>query len=183
MNIRLFLLGCPGSGKGTMSELLLSKLNNPSVRYYNVGGILREQAEKDQHIKDTHAAGGLVTSDRVLGIFEDALSQDSFVCDGSPRRPEEAEFILSHSKWISNPGLLIHLKINAELAKERLMSRGRFDDTEATIQKRFEDYKLHTLKSVEKFARHKQLVEVDASARPEEVCNSVLRVLYELGIK
>jgi adenylate kinase family enzyme len=177
MNIRLFLLGMPGSGKGTVSELLLSKLNNSSVRYYNVGGILREQAEKDKHIKETHAAGGLVTSDRVLGIFEDALSQESFVADGSPRRPEESEFILSHPKWTANPGLLIHLKISPELAKERLMSRGRFDDTEVTIQKRFDDYQLHTLKSVENFAKHKQLVEVDASVRPEAVCESILLAL------
>lgn len=181
MSIRLFILGIPGSGKGTVSELLLKELDNSSIRYYNVGGILREQAEKDKHIKETHAAGGLVTSDRVLNIFEDALSQEQFIADGSPRRPEEADFILSHPSWLQNPGYLIHLRLDPDVAKERLLARGRFDDTETTIQKRFDDYSKYTLESVEKFRKQGRVIGVVASTTPSEVCASILRALSHLG--
>lgn len=177
MKIRLCLLGRPGSGKGTVSKLLLESFKDPSIRYYNVGGILREQASQDSHIRQIHAAGGLVNSDRVLGIFEDALSQDQFILDGSPRKSFEAEFILNHSLWRQAPGCLVYLDLDMNLAKQRLLARGRFDDTEETISKRFDDYSLETVKSIDKFKQANSLIVVNANNPPEEVCANIIKAL------
>lgn len=176
---RLFILGSPGSGKGTVSKLLLESLGD-TVRYYNVGGILREQADQDSHIKTTHAAGGLVNSDRVLSIFDDALSQDSFLVDGSPRKAAEGQFVLDHSKWQDNPGWLIYLDIERDVARERLLARGRFDDTEEVISKRLENHFNETIKSVELFRKAKRVIDVRADETPEVVARTIMQALQHV---
>ena len=174
--IKLFVLGAPGSGKGTVSKLLLEALNS-DVRYYNVGGILREQALTDAHIKKVHEEGGLVKSDRVLSIFDDALTQEQYLCDGSPRRPEEASYILDHASWIESPGYLIHLELSEEIARERLLNRGRFDDKDEIINKRFEEYRDTTMQSIRLFNEKNRVITIQAIQTPKIVCSNIIKAL------
>lgn len=176
---RLFLLGSPGSGKGTISKILLKSLGQ-ETRYYNVGGILREQADQDRHIKDTHSAGGLVDSDRVLGIFEDALAQESFLVDGSPRKYNEAQFVLEHNRWKENPGWLINLDIEEYVARDRLLRRGRFDDTVEIIDRRLNNHKNETMKSIQLFRQAGRVIDVRAEATPEIVARTILQALQHI---
>ncbi len=178
--MRLFLIGIPGSGKGTVSKLLLEALSN-DIRYYNVGGILREQASQDEHIKKVHADGGLVDSNRVLKIFDDVLMQEQFICDGSPRKLNEAEYIFNHLAWARSPGYLVHLDLDTSIARERLEHRGRFDDTPETIQNRFDNYFENTVQSIDLFKRKKRLVTVNAEASPTIVCDTIIKALSELS--
>ena len=177
--IKIFLLGMPGAGKGTVSKLLLTHFKD--VRYYDVGSILREQASQDKHIKEIHAAGGLVDSNRVLSIFDDALSQDSYIVDGSPRRPNEADYILDHDSWESDPGYLVHLKLDPVLAKSRLLARGRFDDTESVLENRLSGYFDTTIQSVEKFTDAKRVITVDATGTPDQVATAVIKALQDMN--
>ena len=169
----------PGSGKGTVSKLLLKELGS-DIRYYNVGGILREQASKDEHIKQVHSRGGLVNSDRVLSIFDDALQQEQYLCDGSPRRPEEAEYVLQHDLWKESPGYLIYLSLDEKTAMERLLTRGRFDDKEDIINNRIEEFNEITMQSIRLFEDAGRIITVSAEEKPEEVCSSVIKALSEL---
>lgn len=175
---KLFILGMPGSGKGTVSRLLLDKLGS-DITYYNVGSILREQASSDNHIKTIHAAGGLVNSDRVLNIFDDALSQQNYLVDGSPRKENEAEYILSHQAWKDNPGTLVHLSLDSSIAKDRLLSRSRFDDKPEIIENRMKAYFEDTIRSVEKFKQASALIEVDATKTPEQVADDILKAISQ----
>jgi adenylate kinase family enzyme len=175
--MRIFLLGLAGSGKGTVSKLLLDLLNDSSLKYYNVGEILRSRSEEDNHIKQIHAAGGLVNSDRVLDIFENALQQDSFIVDGSPRKQAEAEFVLNHPNWKSNPGYLIHLEVDIDIARKRLETRKRFDDSPDIMSRRFEGFKQDTMKSINAFQDAGRLFTVDASQSPKEVCYDILKFI------
>lgn len=173
MNIRLFILGLPGSGKGTISNKLIDALKEQNVAYYNVGEILRSQADTDQHIRAVHASGGLVRSDRVFNIFDSVLSNKAFICDGSPRRPEEASFILQHPFWKKSPGKLLFIDVPQNVAFKRLLSRGRFDDTESIIKKRFEDFNQITLKSIELFRQANALIAVDGNQNIENIIKQV----------
>ena len=177
MSVRLFILGLPGSGKGTISQALVTKLAEVQPTYYNVGEILRERAAQDEHIKSIHAQGGLVSSNKVYDIFENVLEQKAFVCDGSPRRPEEAKFILEHPKWINNPGKLVYLELQQSVAFQRLLSRGRFDDTENVIRKRFQDFEEITLRSIDLFRENNQLIKVNAN---QDIDSIVKKILSEL---
>lgn len=179
MKTRLCILGIPGSGKTTIAERLVERLGTP---LYDVGAILRQQSFKDAHIASIHKEGGLVNSDRVLGIFEEALSQDSFLLCGSPRKKNEAKFILEHQKWKQNPGWLIYLELDKRLAKERLFSRGRFDDLdEKTLEKRFSDFESHTLDSIGLFKEQGRILTLDGSMTPDLIADKVLHFLEEEG--
>jgi len=174
MSIKLCVLGICGSGKTTISNSLVKHLE---VKCYDVGSILRDRASKDEHIKSIHQAGGLVNSDRVLGIFDEALSEDRWLLSGSPRRPEEADYILSHKDWIKDPGYLIYLKLDPETAKRRLLDRGRQDDSISIIDKRLEEHISITKKSVEKFQEAGRVITIDAAQSQNEVYLNILREL------
>ena len=176
---KLFILGLPGSGKGTISKILRDHYGN-STRYYDVGAILREQATEDNHIKQVHAKGGLVDSDRVLNIFDDALSQDSYIVDGSPRKPNEAQYILTHPKWLDDPGILIHLNLDANVAKQRLLQRGRFDDAENILETRMQRYFDTTVQSVEAFTNANRCITIDAANDPNTVATTIIKALWDL---
>lgn len=174
--VRLCILGRPGSGKGTVSSLLNEKLKE--IKYYNVGQILRERAmQGDAHIKETHQAGGLVSTDKVLDIIENAIQQDSFILDGSPRRPEEAKFIVNHLSYQERPVILIHLNVSDDVARARLQLRNRFDDLPEVIDRRFKDFDEITRQSIEKFREVDALIEVDASLSPDQVVENILKCL------
>lgn len=175
MSVRLCLLGMPGSGKTTIAENLVEDLLVP---FYDVGAILRSQASSDSHIAKIHKEGGLVNSNRVLGIFEQALENDNFLLCGSPRKANEAQFILNHPNWINNPGWLIHLELDVKLAKQRLISRKRFDDLDQDIlDKRFEDFFLHTMESIRLFEQKDRVLTIDGSRSPKEIINSIKHFL------
>ena len=175
MKIKLCVLGLPGSGKNTVGELL--KTNYPNVDICDVGSALRQRAEADKHIKDTHKEGGLVSSDRVMGIFEEYLAKDEWILLGSPRRPNEAQWILDGN---SDPGYLVYLKVPYEVAKQRLLSRGRFDDTEEVISRRFADFETYTMKSIELYQEANRLIEVDATRSPEEIVLDIRAKLLDV---
>jgi adenylate kinase len=173
MNIRLCILGKPGSGKGTISKLLMERLPT-NINYFNVGSILRDRARQgDLHIKQVHAAGGLVNSDKVLDIIQEALLHENFILDGSPRRPEEAKFVLTHAQWNKAPGLLIHLNISDDTAKQRLISRGRFDDSIEIIENRLLSFNNTTTESITAFGE--RCVHIDAEQNPNKVVNDILQ--------
>lgn len=170
--IRLCILGKPGSGKGTVSRILTEAL--PHIHYYNVGGILRDRAAQgDEHIQTVHAAGGLVNSNRVLDIIEEALNHESFILDGSPRKPEEALFVVSHTSWRKIPGFLIHLDISDAAAKERLLSRGRFDDSPDVINSRFDVFNHTTTQAIEVFGS--RCITINADQEPQQVATDIIR--------
>jgi len=175
MKSRICLLGKCGSGKGLISDMLVRKIKE--IKYYSVGQLLREKANQDSHIKSIHAQGGLVDSNKVLDIFEEALDNESFLLDGSPRRPEEAEFILNHPKWIENPGVLLYLKASDDVVKERLFSRQRFDDDPILVEKRLANFEEITLQSINLFYEKGRVIEIDADKDSEIVFKECMEKL------
>ena len=93
--MRIVLLGAPGSGKGTQAKKLMADKNIPQV---STGDMLREAVaagtrfgRKAQSVMD---AGNLVPDEVVLGIISERLSQpdaqDGFILDGFPRTTQQA---------------------------------------------------------------------------------------------
>jgi adenylate kinase len=175
MNPRLFILGAPGSGKGTVSNELVRRL--PQAYYISVGAYLREKAKQDSHISQIHSQGGLVDSSKVLHVFDDVLSKESFICDGSPRKANEASYVLNHPLWIENQGLLLYLEVDLNVARNRLLARGRFDDTKDLIDKRLEEFQTETMQSIELFKERNLLLTFDASVNPSQVADEIMRKL------
>ncbi len=94
--MNLILLGAPGAGKGTQAEMLISKLNIPSI---STGNMLREAmangTELGKQVKQTMEAGQLVSDDLILGLVAERTAQDDckngFILDGVPRTLAQAK--------------------------------------------------------------------------------------------
>lgn len=94
-DMRIVLLGAPGSGKGTQAKKLMADRNIPQV---STGDMLREAVAAGTRFglkaKAIMEAGDLVPDDVVLGIISERLqqpdAQDGFILDGFPRTKQQA---------------------------------------------------------------------------------------------
>ena len=178
MSVRLFFLGLAGSGKDTIRIKLESKLFKEGLISVDIGTVLRERAQTDENIKDVQAAGGIVSSDKVLDLFEELLLKEDFLISGSPRRPEEASWIVRHDNWKKNPGYLVYLNISEQAATERLLKRGRYDDQVDVIKNRIELFNKVTIESINIFRQENRLIEIYADGlSPDEVCDQIIQEL------
>ena len=176
MKIRLCFLSPPGSGKGTICKLICQSY--PNVKHFDVGQMLRDK--KDETIYQVQKQGGLVDSNNVLTIFNQALACDQFILDGSPRKENEAEHVLNHQNWISDPGYLIKINTPKQVCINRLLKRGRFDDTPEAIEKRFEMFEQETMRSIELFKQKDRLIEIGGCGSPEDI---FIRIVAEISLK
>ena len=93
--MRLVLLGAPGSGKGTQSNLICSKYNLPHI---STGDIFRENIANGtalgKKVQDIISKGNLCPDDLTIEIVKDRLSKEDckngFVLDGFPRNLVQA---------------------------------------------------------------------------------------------
>ncbi len=94
--MNLVLLGVPGSGKGTMAQLLSTELRVPNI---SPGEILREElrlkSPLGQTAKPFMEKGELVPDEVILKMMERRINQPDckkgFVLDGFPRTAIQAE--------------------------------------------------------------------------------------------
>ncbi len=94
--MRIVLLGAPGSGKGTQSQLLAKAYGIPQI---STGDLLREAVSQGTELglraKAAMDSGKLVDDDTVLGMIRERLSRPDaakgFILDGFPRTIVQAE--------------------------------------------------------------------------------------------
>ena len=94
--MRIVLLGAPGSGKGTQSQLLVKALCVPQI---STGDLLRDAVAKSTELglraKAAMDSGKLVDDDTVLGMIRERLrlpdATRGFILDGFPRNLAQAE--------------------------------------------------------------------------------------------
>ena len=94
--MRIVLLGAPGSGKGTQSQLLVKTYGVPQI---STGDLLRVAVaagtELGLRAKAAMDAGKLVDDATVLGMIRDRLAQPDaakgFILDGFPRNIAQAD--------------------------------------------------------------------------------------------
>ena len=94
--MNLILLGAPGAGKGTQAEMLVERLQIPSI---STGNMLREAISNDTDLgklaKQYMDGGNLVPDEVVLGIVAQRVAQpdckNGFILDGVPRTLAQAQ--------------------------------------------------------------------------------------------
>ncbi|MGL4183953.1 MAG: adenylate kinase family protein [Metamycoplasmataceae bacterium] len=122
----IIFLGAPGSGKGTVSEILIAKTN---LSHISTGNIFREEIAKKSplglEVKQIVDSGGYVPDDITNKIVENKLNEltsqkKNFILDGYPRTLDQAIFL---SKLKVDEFLIIVLEISKEQIVKRLSSR------------------------------------------------------------
>ncbi len=121
MNVVLF--GAPGAGKGTQSELLISKQGMTQI---STGDLFRHAMKNKTSLgvkaQEFIDKGQLVPDSIVIGMVDEALDQikSDFILDGFPRTVAQAEAL---EELLEKKKLSIDRAIFLEVPTEVLMGR------------------------------------------------------------
>ena len=127
--MRIVLLGAPGSGKGTQSELLVKAYGIPHI---STGDLLREAVAKGTELglraKSAMDAGKLVDDATVLGMIRERLGRpdavNGFILDGFPRNIAQAEALKTMLAEIGTPlDSVLLLNLDLKILFKRLSGR------------------------------------------------------------
>jgi len=158
---KVLILGPQGSGKSTQGKLLAQFLRLP---YISTGDIFRTMTGK---IKQVLYQGRLVDDQTTSEIVKKRLNQkdcqNGFVLDGYPRTLEQVKLF--------DPPIdgVFYLDLSDTSALNRLLKRGRVDDTPQSIKTRLDLYYKKTKPLLNHYRNLSKLIEIEASGSIEEV--------------
>jgi adenylate kinase len=187
----IILFGRSGSGKGTQAKLLeeyIEKNDNRKVLYFQTGEGLRALSKRDTHtgslINKTLSEGLLVPEFLPIWTWTDFFIQnftgdEHIILDGVGRRANEVPVLDSALQFFGRNATLLVVDISEECARDRLISRGRSDDTDESISKRLSWYATNVVPAIDMFKDkhgHKIMV-IDGERSIEEIHKDILSKL------
>ena len=179
--MRVLIVGPQGAGKGTQAALLAENLTIPHI---STGDIFRANVTAGTELgvlaKKYMDAGDLVpdevTSAMVKARLEEPDTDGGFLLDGFPRTVPQAEWLdgVLHTNAHDLDAVLL-LEAPDEVLMERMLARGRADDTAEAISRRLALYHSETKPLLEHSAA--KLVAIDGVGPIEEVQQRALVAL------
>jgi adenylate kinase len=180
---KLIFLGPPGAGKGTQSKMIADSMSIPHI---STGDILRSAISKQTPLgikaKSYVDNGDLVPDELILDLIEERLSesdaQKGWILDGFPRNVAQADF-LNHllSKLNQNCDAVINLDVADEIVTQRLLSRGRSDDSEETIKNRLVVYREQTAPLIDYYQKSELLKNIDGNLELAQVSQNIQAIV------
>ena len=181
MALDIVILGLPGAGKGTQAKRISAETGIPHIA---TGDMLREamdsETEMGVRIKPTYDAGDLVPDDLMIELIRERLSapdtSDGFILDGFPRTAGQA---VALDELLGAGGLdrVVVFEVDEEELVQRMLARGRADDTEETIRHRFKVYLDQTQPLLDLYDSRGLTIRVDGVGGVEEVTERILAAL------
>jgi adenylate kinase len=181
--IGVIFLGPPGSGKGTQAAKLAESLTIPHI---STGEILRqaitEKTELGQQAQAYVEKGELVPDELLLGLIQERLKQpDSakgWILDGFPRTVTQASFLDELLEELADSyTYVVNLSVPDTVLIERLMQRGRQDDTQETIARRLQVYIDQTAPVLDYYDKKGTLNHIDGAQSMEAVTAALTAIV------
>jgi len=187
----IFVLGGPGTGKGTMCELAETQLG---WTHLSTGELLREAQQNGDAraavIDDCLEAGQLVPNEIVVTLLQQAMERmirttgkTNFLLDGFPRSLNNLEAWYDIYGREAELPKMLYLECPYEILEQRILGRaqftGRSDDNIENLRLRFETFKAETLPTVDLFRNKDLCVEIDTSQSRQAVYAQIKNSLAE----
>ncbi len=176
IQMRIIMLGGPGSGKSTYSKYLIDHFD---ITHIYPGGMLRKEVEKNSEIgKQVKAIidrGEFVPNQIVLDLIKAQIekSPKGYILDGWPRYMQQVEDMEKNDIGYD---YAVFLDVSREEVLRRLLARGRADDTEEIINNRIDLYKKETGPVVEYMRKRPGFITVNSEqGTPEETANEIIK--------
>lgn len=165
----IIVIGAPGAGKGTQSELLAKRLGGVHL---SSGELLRQS--HDEIAKNEMASGELVdleTFTRVVGSALSSVPSDKpLILDGFIRLNEDVAWLeVELAKIGRQIDQVLFINVDEGVGTERNLERKRKDDTVSVLARRWADYHSETEPVIEALRLQFHLVEVDGHGTVDEV--------------
>ena len=189
--LTFFVLGGPGSGKGTLCSDLV---RDHGFVHLSAGELLR--AERDSGspqgdlINSTILSGKIVPVDITANLLLTAMknlgwTQKTFLIDGFPRNYDNCEGFERILGPFVNMPFMIFLECTKETMIKRISKRAsesttlRNDDNDQVLIKRFDTFHAETMPVIEKYEKEGKVQYIDANRSAPEVTQTVVNILKE----
>ncbi|KAJ2892131.1 bifunctional uridylate/adenylate kinase, partial [Coemansia aciculifera] len=174
----VFVLGGPGSGKGTNSERLVGDFG---FVHLSAGDLLR--AEQKREVSQYGALiahyireGLIVPHEITIGLLRNAMMDrkecDRFLIDGFPRNVEQAK---AFEETVCRAQKVLYFECPETVLLERLLNRGktsgRSDDNIESIKKRFNTYVNDSKPVIEAYEKEGKVITIS--------CQDSVDAVYE----
>lgn len=174
----IILMGVAGAGKSMQGRLFADEHGYAWISTGDLFRVLVTGKRRQQMLE-----GKLLDDDEVIALIDKTLKlidpSQEFLLDGFPRTKKQAEWVLEQAEaGRFNLTAVFNLTASPQVVKDRLLKRGRQDDTEAAIKKRFAEYETVTLPIVDYFKQENVPVyNIDASRDPMTVHDEILQLI------
>jgi len=189
----IFVLGGPGSGKGTQCAKLVQEFG---FKHLSAGDLLRAEQDRPGSqfatlIKDCIKNGTIVPMKVTIKLLETAILETissqkvaGFLIDGFPRKMDQA---VKFEDTVCQSKFTLFFDCPEETMEERLLNRGktsgRADDNLEAIKKRFKTFEDTTMPVVEYFEAQGRVIKISAVPGPDEVNKEVVARFRDQGLR
>jgi len=143
---KVIMIGGPGSGKSTYSELITKELN---IAHIYTGDMMRALSKQDtpdgRKVKELLSKGEFAPTPIVINAVKERLkkpdAQKGYIFDGFPRSVQQAGMMEKANIEYDH---VINLQVSEEEVIRRLTARGRADDKPEIIKNRLKVYHRET---------------------------------------
>lgn len=127
-------------------------------------------------------AGAYVPDEMTVAMLAERMQQSDvdagFILDGFPRTANQ---VAALDALLGNRGLdrVVLFEVKEDALVDRMLSRGRADDTEETIRGRFRIYEEQTAPLLDLYESRGLVVEIDGLGEVDEVTARVLEAIAQ----
>ncbi len=169
----IILMGPPGAGKGTQSDILAKRIGGVHL---SSGDLLR--STRDERLRHIMVTGGLVPSEDVCRLVGEAIkevpSDKPIVLDAFTRMKPEAEWLQDYLLKVNRKlKKVILLDVGIDEAVNRNSLRKREDDDIEAQKKRWRLYSQETGPVFDYYRNLGILTEIDGVGSVEEVSKRI----------
>jgi len=174
----IILTGVAGAGKSMQGKILADE---HGYAWISTGEILRVLVTGKR--RQEMLQGKLLSDEEMVAILDKVFElidpRQEFVLDGFPRTIPQADWLIDQvDKGRFELTAIINLEASKDEVRKRLLARGRQDDTDEVIARRFEEYDTVTLPILKHFrAENIAVYDIDAAQDPRNVHDIILKYI------
>lgn len=189
--LNIILGGAPGSGKGTLSDIIVE---NYGLQHLSTGDVLRAEiasgSKLGQEINEIISFGNLIPDEQMIQLLKNYIANLPADCkgvifDGFPRTVDQAYALTSMLDEHKMDAYMLDLYAEEDVIIERLLNRGkisgRADDNLETIKKRLRIYKETTRPISDYYLRKHKYFLINSNINPECTWSQMEVILKQLA--
>ena len=181
----VFLIGGPGSGKGTQAERIIRDFD---TGYMSTGELLRAEAESGSeqgvYIAEQMKLGNILPQEIVIELLKKEIIRQEkqlYLIDGFPRKIDQAE---TFERDVCQCACALFLDVPDEVLISRLLERskdsGREDDNPETIELRIKTFHEVSEQVFDYFNQMEKAVKINGNRDPDVVYKDVNALIHRV---